>query len=77
METVVKKWGNSLGIRIPNNIAKGLKLKDGSSVEIEDNNGQIIISPKKYNLSEMLDKIEKENIHPEYNTGKIKGKEQW
>ena len=24
METVVKKWGNSLGIRIPNHIAREL-----------------------------------------------------
>jgi antitoxin MazE len=77
MEIVVKKWGNSLGIRIPNIIAKELSLKDGSSVEIEDINGQIIISPKKYNLHEMLDKIDKSNLHPEFDTGTIKGKELW
>jgi mRNA-degrading endonuclease toxin of MazEF toxin-antitoxin module len=30
METVVKKWRNSLGIRIPNHIARELSLRDGS-----------------------------------------------
>jgi antitoxin component of MazEF toxin-antitoxin module len=33
METIVKKWGNSLGIRIPNAIARELSLKDGSFVD--------------------------------------------
>lgn len=46
METIVKKWGNSLGIRIPKHIAKELSLKDGSSVDIEDKEGEIIIHPK-------------------------------
>ena len=49
METIVKKWGNSLGIRIPKFIVKDLSLKDGSSVEIEDKEGQIIIQPKNKN----------------------------
>ena len=34
METVVQKWGNSFGIRIPSNLAKDLKLKTGEAVQI-------------------------------------------
>jgi antitoxin component of MazEF toxin-antitoxin module len=34
MEAVVKKWGNSLGIRIPNLIVRELSLKDGSFVDM-------------------------------------------
>ena len=30
MEIVIKKWGNSDGIRIPNNILKALNLKTNS-----------------------------------------------
>jgi len=44
MEAVVKKWGNSLGIRIPNKIAKELFLKDGSFVDINDKQDEIVIS---------------------------------
>ena len=43
METIVKKWGNSIGIRIPKHIAKEFSLKDGSLVDIEDKENQIII----------------------------------
>ena len=45
MEAVVKKWGNSLGIRIPNLIARELSLKDGSCVGISYRGKEIIIKP--------------------------------
>ncbi len=47
MEAVIKKWGNSLGIRIPNMIVKNLSLKEGSSVEIDEEDNKVIIIPKK------------------------------
>ena len=58
MEAVVKKWGNSLGIRIPNAIARELSLKDGSFIDINDKGKEIIIKPiQKNKLSEMLSKV--------------------
>ena len=78
MKTVVKKWGNSLGIRIPNHIARELSLKDGSFVDINDNGKAVIIEPIKRNkLSEMISKINEQNIHKEIKTGKPVGKEIW
>ena len=46
MEAVIKKWGNSLGIRIPNLIIRELSLKEGSFVDIKDKGNEIIIKPK-------------------------------
>ena len=78
MKAVVKKWGNSLGIRIPNIIARELSLKDGSCVDINDIGQEIIISPiKKNRLSEMVSKINEENLHKEIDTGIPVGKEIW
>jgi antitoxin MazE len=78
METVIKKWGNSLGIRIPNLIVQEFSLKDGSFVEIKDVGNEIIIKPKKKNkLSEMLDAINEKNIHEEVETDDPVGKEIW
>jgi antitoxin MazE len=78
MEAVVKKWGNSLGIRIPSLIARDLSLKDGSSVDIYDKGKMIIIKPvQKNKLSEMLSKINEQNIHKEIETGGPVGKEIW
>jgi antitoxin MazE len=78
MEAVIKKWGNSLGIRIPNVIIRNKTLKNGSSVEILDTENGILISPKQRNiLSEMLCKITAENIHGEIETGNAVGNEIW
>ena len=78
METVVKKWGNSLGVRIPNHIARGLSLKDGSSVDINYKGEEIIIKPIKKNiLSEMLSLINEQNLHEEIDTGNPVGNEVW
>ena len=78
MKAIVKKWGNSLGIRIPNLIVKELSLKDGSSVDIKDKKGEIIIKPKEKNrLSEILSKINEKNIHGEVETNGPIGNEIW
>ena len=78
METVVKKWGNSLGIRIPNQIARELSLKDGSFVTINDRGKEIVIKPiQKSKLSEILSQINADNIHEEIKTTGPVGKEIW
>ncbi|WP_461256255.1 AbrB/MazE/SpoVT family DNA-binding domain-containing protein [Treponema sp. R80B11-R83G3] len=78
MEAVVKKWGNSLGIRIPSHIVRELALKDGSYVDINDKGKVIIIKPiQKNKLSEMLSNINEQNIHREIETGGPVGKEIW
>ena len=78
MDAVVRKWGNSLGIRIPGNMAKEIALKDGTSVDIESENGQIIIKPRtRYVLNDMLGKISSENIHEEIDSNGVLGNEIW
>jgi antitoxin MazE len=78
METVVKKWGNSLGIRIPNHIVRELSLNDGSLVDINEVEKEIIIKPiQKNKLSELLAKVNEQNIHEKIETGDPVGKEIW
>ena len=78
MEATVRKWGNSLGIRIPNHITREYSLKDGSCVEINGSGKEIVIIPfKKNRLSEMLSKISRQNLHEEIGTGNPVGKEIW
>ena len=78
MEAVVRKWGNSLGIRIPNIIARELSLEDGSCVDIKDAGKEIVIKPLQRNkLSEMISKIHEQNLHAEIETGAPVGKEVW
>ncbi len=78
MKTVVKKWGNSLGIRIPKAIVNDLLLKDGTIIEITEQDNSILLRVKEeYLLDHMLENITNENLHHEISTGKPIGNEAW
>ena len=77
MKTVVQKWGNSLGIRIPSFYVKEFDLKGGSSVEIVEDNGKLVILPKKNTLEALLSQVKEENKHAYIDTGFSVGKEEW
>ncbi|KGE73907.1 AbrB/MazE/SpoVT family DNA-binding domain-containing protein [Spirochaeta lutea] len=77
MQTVIQKWGNSLGIRIPALYTKDLELKNGSTVEISEVDGKLVIVPKKNTLDELLSKVTTENLHESVETGKSVGNEEW
>lgn len=76
VETRIKKWGNSLGIRIPQALAEGLGLHEDTIVDIESDGTQILIRPRiTYKLDELLSLVTSENMHPETEWGKPRGKE--
>jgi len=77
MQTVVQKWGNSLGIRIPSLYVKEFNLRNGNSVEILEEDGKIIILPPKKTLEELLSRVTSENKHPVIETGSSVGNEEW
>ena len=77
MKTVVQKWGNSLGIRIPSLYVKEFDLKGGSSVEILEDGGKLVILPKKTTLESLLSQVKEENMHAFVDTGSSIGKEEW
>lgn len=77
METIVQKWGNSLGIRIPAAYAKELNLKKGSTVEINEEGGKIVIYPSHKTLEDMLDRVTADNMPEIVETGESVDREEW
>ena len=79
MTTKVQKWGNSLAIRLPIQVAEKLSLEAGSPVSISSNLKTILIKPsrQKFSLKDLLDKITPDNLHGEISSGKPRGKELW
>jgi antitoxin MazE len=65
MQSKIKKWGNSLGIRIPKSVAEKLELTEDSEVDIDHKNGAILIVPlkKDYSLDTLVDQIDSSNLH--------------
>lgn len=76
----VKKWGNSLAIRIPNVVIQDLGLSENSNIQIVSNGVSATIQPskhKKVTLDELVAAITPENRHEEVDWGKPVGKEVW
>jgi len=80
MKTKIKKWGNSLALRIPKLFVSDANLKLNKLVDISIDEGSIIITPineKEYSLEKLLKSVSKNNLHGEFNTGAPVGKEIW
>jgi antitoxin MazE len=79
MTIVINKWGNSLGVRIPQPVANQLGFTVGTVVTMEVVDNKIVISPvrKKYQLDELLAGITPESIEGEYDWGEPVGNEVW
>ena len=79
MNVKINKWGNSLAIRIPSNIARSIHLREGTDLEIEKDGEKIVLKPtkkKKYSLDSLLSGVKKDNIHTEFETSET-GAEEW
>ncbi len=70
MEVKIQKWGNSLALRIPRAFSKETKIEDGSVIEMTLKKGKLIIEPREYHLSEMLNDIDETNTHTEIDFGR-------
>lgn len=78
MESRIKKWGNSLGIRIPRSLAKEIDVDEDESVELTVEQGNLVISKsRRYELGDLLAKINQKNLHREIETGSAVGNEEW
>ena len=78
MKATIRKWGNSLGIRIPKVIAEDLLLENGSEVELIEESDRIIIRPqRKPKLDDLLRDISDDNLHEEVEANGPYGKEVW
>jgi len=80
METTIKKWGNSQGIRLQQFLLKEANVHVGDEVSVYVQADSIIIKKKRKKrptLEELVAKIPKDYKPMEYDWGKPMGKEVW
>jgi antitoxin MazE len=73
-----QKWGNSLAVRLPKNVAEECGISVDSAVEVLKENNCIVIKlvKRKLSLDTLLAQVTEMNLHSEVLTGKPIGKEQ-
>ncbi len=80
MKTKVQKWGNSLALRIPKSFAGDAGLQKETAIDISLADGKLVITPivkPKPTLKQLLNGINKRNIHHEVDSGQATGNEAW
>lgn len=79
-EVTLKKWGNSLAVRLPKEIISNIDLHENSKVKLNILDGSIIATPvkePKITLDSILEGITPENYGKVIDFGKPEGKEIW
>ena len=80
MEARIRKWGNSLALRIPRSLAQQINLEPDSPVTLTVNGSDLTISPVRrpsVSLDGLLAAVTESNLHGEVDSGPAVGKEAW
>lgn len=77
MQVRIARWGNSLGLRIPKDLAARAGLLPGSRVEVEAEGDRIVISRARprYVLADLLKGMTPEAMRDAFDWGPDKGRE--
>jgi antitoxin MazE len=80
MHVRVRKWGNSLAVRIPKSLAEDVEVKEGTVLDLAVSEGRVVATPvqkEKLSLKQVLAKVNKKNLHDEIDFGSPVGRETW
>jgi antitoxin MazE len=77
MQVQVARWGNSLGLRIPKDVAQRAGLRAGTRVDVEAEGDRIIISRARprYVLTDLLKGMTPEAMRQAFDWGPDRGRE--
>ncbi|SAK98880.1 transcriptional regulator/antitoxin, MazE [Caballeronia calidae] len=68
---ILKRWGNSLAVRIPANIASELSLEEGQEVHVEVEDGRVIVRPHR-----AIRRFSRERLIQQFREGKLERHEE-
>lgn len=79
MRIAIRKWGNSLALRIPKSLADDAIIVLGSEVELRVERGRLVATPlgRTETLAELVAQITEQNRHGEAFVDTPRGAEEW
>ncbi len=75
----VRKWGNSLAVRLPKSVAERHEIHDGSEIRYHDLKNRLVLEfdEDRLTLEDLVSKITPENVHSVTEWGAPVGNEIW
>jgi len=80
VKATLRKWGNSAALQIPAAILESAHLGLDDLVDVREEKGCILIEPlqtKRYDLTDLIQRINSKNRHSSLDLGPPVGKELW
>jgi antitoxin MazE len=80
MRIRIRKWGNSLALRIPAPFAAETGIESDAEVDLSLEEGRLVVTPRvvrPYALDDLLAGVTKRNMHGAVDTGRPRGGEVW
>jgi antitoxin MazE len=79
MRSHVRRWGNSLAVRVPREVAAATAIEEGTEVEVAVEDGRVVLTPRPAapTLDELVEAITPDNRHEETDWGAPRGREVW
>jgi antitoxin MazE len=77
MHVRVRKWGNSLAVRIPKSLAEDVEVKEGTVLNLAVSEGKLVataVKKKRLSLKQLLAKVNTKNLHDEIDFGSPVGR---
>lgn len=77
MRVSVARWGNSIGVRIPRDVARAAGLDEGAKVDISAEDGRVVISlaRPRYDLATLLADMDPAALREAFEWGPEVGRE--
>ena len=79
MNATIQKWGNSLALRIPQAVARQIRVEEGDAVQLRVDADGLNVRPARprYRLSDLVHRMTPHNRHTETDWGEAQGREVW
>jgi len=77
MRASLARWGNSLAVRLPREMAKSIGLREGAALELTIEDGAIVIRRRRYDIRELVAAIDAGAIPPLLIDDAPRGTEEW
>ena len=79
MNATIQKWGNSLALRIPQAVARQIRVEEGDAVNLQVDADGLRVRPARprYRLASLLRRVTPQNRHTETDWTSPQGQEVW
>jgi antitoxin MazE len=77
MRASLARWGNSLAVRVPKEIASSAGLREGAALEMTVEDGAVVLRRRRYDLDEMVAAMAGKEPPPLEMQDEARGSEAW